>query len=246
MSCMIEYKDSFKKVIGSQNNIPRQNESPDAKAQKMFDSTCSALRLQHTGYVAHGGVWSLPVFWEPLYSSLRGIGMNYPTAMGMYHYVSDQHPTALSYYKTLMGFDYDNNPSFAMALRRFNSGHEKNRIDEKLIDYMISFEALLLHESNQELGYKLALRGAHAIGTSANKRKYYFDLLKSAYNERSNLVHGGNIRKEVKFGTGKISFQKFVSETEEALRDTILFFMGKLKRTTHDKIISALHKESLS
>lgn len=242
---MVEFKGEFKKIIGKPEDFKDVTRGPGGSAKKTFDAFVSALRLQHKGYVSNGGVWTTPTVWVPSISTHEVFEPNYPISLVEYYYEPKQRTNTLKCYSSLTNFDYKKNKAFAMALRRFNYGYEKKRSDEQLIDYVISLESLLLKGSKQELGYKLALRGAYAIGRNATQRRLYFDLLKGAYDVRSGLVHGGSIKKHIKIGSQKFSLKQLVEETEDIIREVILYFMYRLGSDSHEDIISDLHEKSL-
>jgi hypothetical protein len=58
------------------------------------------------------------------------------------------------------------------------------------IDAVIALEHLLLQTDSDELGFRLALRGAWLLGADRAGRQEYFDALKRIYSLRSGVVHG--------------------------------------------------------
>jgi len=83
----------------------------------------------------------------------------------------------------------EDNLRFNIAMRRLNLGMERRNIEDKLIDYMIGFEALYLPDENNELTFRLSLRIAYLIGNKKN-RKEIFNFVKKMYATRSKIVHG--------------------------------------------------------
>lgn len=79
-----------------------------------------------------------------------------------------------------------------IPLDRLNrAGRERDPTD-RAIDLGIALEALLLHEQKEgELSFRLAMRGAWLVGSSAKQREQAFNLLRSLYNLRSTAVHSG-------------------------------------------------------
>ena len=66
-----------------------------------------------------------------------------------------------------------------LAMRRFNLAYERLMFEDRLIDYMIGLEALLLRsEEQQELGFRLALRGSRLLGHDPNARSGTFSRLR--------------------------------------------------------------------
>lgn len=56
----------------------------------------------------------------------------------------------------------------------------------------IALEALL-GDAGSELALRLALRGSHLIGADGESRDLWFSRLRTAYSDRSKLVHGGSV-----------------------------------------------------
>ena len=84
------------------------------------------------------------------------------------------------------------------AVRRFSSAFDRHTLDDQLVDLVIAAEALLLRDAGSpqdrtELGFRLALRGAHFIEHSSITTQEMFRLLKSSYRHRSEVVHGGQL-----------------------------------------------------
>ena len=109
-----------------------------------------------------------------------------------------------------------------VACKRFSYANERTRSEDRLVDLMISAEALFLSDSGNpkyrgELRYRLALRVGFFIGKDGKHRKEVFDHMKYAYDIRSSLVHGG----KPKLPKGTDSLDKFVEATENILRTSI-------------------------
>jgi hypothetical protein len=86
----------------------------------------------------------------------------------------------------------------ALAVRRLSYQAQRERAEDELLDIMIAAEALYLSELGNEpyrgeLRYRLALRAALLAdpATVALSKREVFDVLKSAYDARSAVAHGG-------------------------------------------------------
>jgi hypothetical protein len=86
----------------------------------------------------------------------------------------------------------------ALSLRRLSYQAQRERPEDELLDLMIAAEALYLSDlGNQsdrgELRYRLSLRAALLSSRSSvgYTRRQVFDLMRSAYDTRSALAHGG-------------------------------------------------------
>jgi len=84
------------------------------------------------------------------------------------------------------------------SIQRFLLGRKRITFVDKLVDYVIAWEALLLtnegNPSTQELGYRFALNGASLITCAVPKSspRDIFLKMKCGYQARSNIVHGGS------------------------------------------------------
>lgn len=94
---------------------------------------------------------------------------------------------------------YDN--TLFRALHRFLLGRERYDLIDKLVDYVICWEAILLTQEGQplqlELGYRFSLNGASIIAASEKRKPKIEDFkkFKAAYSARSIIVHGGSKEK---------------------------------------------------
>ncbi len=61
---------------------------------------------------------------------------------------------------------------------------------DKIIDGIITLEALLLPHIKDELAFRLSLRAALLIGETEEERHKFFKIAKEAYKHRSDLIHG--------------------------------------------------------
>jgi hypothetical protein len=95
------------------------------------------------------------------------------------------------------------------ALDRYILGRQRPNLVDKLVDYVIAWEAILLTQDgnplNQELSYRFALNGASLIHTVRKDitPSEMCKKMKSAYSTRSSIVHGSadkDIEKELRSG----------------------------------------------
>jgi hypothetical protein len=81
-----------------------------------------------------------------------------------------------------------------LALRRLEMTYDRADPVDELLDSWIGLEALFLPDGNQELSYRIALRGARLLGDTHAERLDYFNQMRRAYQQRSNLVHGSPVK----------------------------------------------------
>lgn len=100
--------------------------------------------------------------------------------------------------KNYMGrfLKYFSNDKFKLriALSRFNKGCFEQENEDRLIDYVISLESVLLGDSPSDLKLRFSLRGASLLGDSQNDRSELFKRLAAAYEARNYIVHGSHKR----------------------------------------------------
>lgn len=89
-------------------------------------------------------------------------------------------------------------------------------IPMKILSYCTALECLFT-TGTSELSYKIAERVALFFGTSNVTKKYYFKVIKDAYNCRSKVVHGQQIGKE-----SDVSLGKLCQDLDEILRQLVV------------------------
>ena len=77
-----------------------------------------------------------------------------------------------------------------LLLRQFNRACQKERAEDRILDYAICCEAALLSGVNHELSYRLALRAAKLLRDRCSPRQT-FEHMRCLYEVRSTIVHSG-------------------------------------------------------
>jgi hypothetical protein len=77
-----------------------------------------------------------------------------------------------------------------LAARRLTDAYRRDLDRDKLIDSVVMMETALMRDTNQELSFRFASRGAIVLGRTPEEREKYYSLLKGAYNRRSDILHG--------------------------------------------------------
>lgn len=179
-----------------------------AGIQDLFGSAVKAMRLAKHGAVGIAFIHDeSPGIFGPGSSGLflpatRTIGESYELCEGD----ADVLVSILPQLGILEG-----NARFSLALRRFMGAYDERSNDDKLIDYWIALESLLLPDGKQgELRFRGALRAAWFTAKPEERDEVFHQVLRS-YDARSDVVHGQ--AKPVTPGT--------VLETEERLRKTL-------------------------
>jgi len=240
-----EFYVEVPKVIGDTSSTHKEENMPSWVADKQFNEARSALRLFKNGAVSLVDIYMKPARWEPS----GGISIAHsaaPRVSGiLYKLPKEELPIFLKFWHFFQGVRKRKQNRAEVALRRFNFGYERVRPEDKLIDWLIGFEALLLKkdEGHQELEHRLALRGSALLGKSADEKKRIFRELKTAYKERSSIVHGGPVKTAVKINTEQVQFAEFVNRVEEHLRSAIKEFLMQAGTMSESRIIDNLDEK---
>jgi hypothetical protein len=230
------------KVFGEGPAVPDVENMPSQIARKQFDEACSALRLYKSGAVSHDFVRIGSTSWE-LHGGTYTVGsVGMRAAIGPQQILSKQEVAEfLKFLEFFQRVRKRKQNRTEIALRRFDFAYERVRPEDKLIDYLIGFEALLLKgDERQELEYRLALRGSVMLGKTAQERQTIFKELKTAYRERSNIVHGGTVREAIKIASDRVKFNEFVENIEQRLRASIKEFLALSETQSESKVIKGL------
>lgn len=126
-----------------------------------------------------------------------------------------------------------------VSIRRFNSSLENLDPENKLIDYVISLEALYLTEID-ELSYRLGLRAAVLLGKDNEEQKYIRKFLSEVYRARSKIIHGKSAN-FIKIYDEQIPIGKAVEKIEDILRESIKRFLILItSHSNHESMITAI------
>lgn len=130
----------------------------------------------------------------------------------------------VEFWKKYKNVDVSKGP-LRVAVGRFNRAYDMSLLNEdKLIDYMIAFEALYLRKNIQDKGKTLASSASKLIGEDKDQREKIYDALKQAYRKRNSIVHGETLLKiedNVSVAGKDVSFDDFTYLIEEYLRRSI-------------------------
>lgn len=161
---------------------------------------CISLLSEQT--VAELGNWS--VFDNNFANYLGGTATvlytnNYDITVGrVARRPSTLEPTAIArLFQSLERFGTRGIGTLRISIDRFNQALRKQHKVDKAIDLGIALEILLLHGIGGgyqgELKYRSSVRGAAFLGGDKASRTNTFDLLKDAYDLRSQAVHSGTV-----------------------------------------------------
>lgn len=196
----------------------------------IVEQLVTALRLLKAGSVGVNSIWCFTT------SSWLGSGASQPRPNYINYahgqskpYILEAKDVAIlqSIWQQLREYPYEKWRSVRAALRRLNSSYERIEPEDKLLEYMIGFESILLSGAGDErergeLRFRLALHGAFFLSIEADGRRRLFRFLKKAYDERSAVVHGDTQAKaQVKVDDVAYTFPDFVAQVEDKFRTTL-------------------------
>jgi hypothetical protein len=119
----------------------------------------------------------------------------------------------------------------SMAIRRFDYAQERQRLEDRLVDYMVAFEALFFKEGEAgEFRHKLAVRTARLLRHSLDNRQTVAKEMGRFYQLRSAVVHGENVELS----------DEFIVTVENYLRESINIFLNRLQKSNHNDMIDRL------
>lgn len=233
----LEFHSEEPKVIGQRTELDPNNFAYNIVI-KNFEAAITALRLYKSGNVGYAHVIEKTEAWNPL-----GGGMHSPQTNALfwpapsYELTKDDLPSFIEFWKDFEGAQI-NEKALKIALRRFSFVYERGRPEDRLIDYIISLEALLL-ENEPELRYKFSLRGAALLAESdPKKRVRVFYELYEGYGQRNNIAHGNIPKPSLTVGDETLQFAQLVERVGNHVRATIRAFilLGKGKKRILESI----------
>ena len=171
--------------------VPRLNPYLPVNESDFFpkcQSLLRAFRLYRPGAVRFAffggsskGLLGLGSTWMNLPRFERAFGEEYQIAAA-------DGPAIADLYSRLKQLEKDRR--FQLAMGRFMGAYEKPFGGDRLIDYWIALESLLMpEESASELSYRASLRGA-CFASEGHDRVAVFAHLRDSYRVRSMFVHG--------------------------------------------------------
>jgi len=189
--------DNKKILISSVNsNVPKGGE-----LEGIAHHLISALMVFKKGSIGNGAVIPGIFFWDLLTQD----SIMLPTVhfLNSYAFSKTDIPKFEIFWKGYKKI-YLTKP-FKIAIKRFNYSFERwYEPEDRIVDYLIAFESLFLSDAGKgayrgEKRFRLALRVSFFLSSkNSTKRKKIFKEMRKAYDIRSAIVHGGDVRSELK------------------------------------------------
>jgi len=135
------------------------------------------------------------------------------------------------FWHSFYGLNMGEYPFLETAIRWLNYSYRSNLADDKIISYLIAFEALYLSSINKpedrgELRFRLSQRVALLLGKKVEERRLISKYMKRAYDLRSEVVHGGKLTNKVRFRGEDIHIGIFLKNVEGYLRKSIVGYVN--------------------
>lgn len=232
---------------------PHRKDTPMSTSsfRASFEDVITALRLFKSGRVDFNVIKTEATSWHPIGGASYGSGFSRQgrTFRGSYELNESEKSDLLRLWRIIRSFrkktgSFRSGKYLNIALRRFNFGIEESDAENKMIDFLIAFEALYLPESGGELTYRLSNRVAIMLGKKDAKTEKIREFMTTAYNLRSKIVHGKDVR-PIKIEKMTIKIKDFAQRVEEYLRESLKSFLILSKTYRKQESIMALLDRSL-
>lgn len=239
----LDFYAEVPKVIG-ERIVPSSGQGLFEVATEKCDEALAGLRLFKAGGVSYNSVNLKIVAWESVAFGGSILKPAVPSIGPRYELTKDEIPAFQNFWGGFRRQRSRKRLRTSLALRRFNLAYERALPEDRLIDYAIALEALLLRrEELQELAYRLALRGSALLGENPDTRFEIFSRLKTAYSIRSDVVHGGSPPPRVSVGSTQISFHQFVEEIGGDVRSAVMKMLALTESTEEVEVIGRLDEK---
>jgi len=233
----IRIKKSYKIVPNIEGSYFDTNNEAESDLQLKLDNVVKAIKLYHPGNYQ---IYPMSVC-SPLMFGIESAQSrtSEPRAISAFNNVifsnADIDSLRKTFYIVRESMSDDN--VLKRSFLRFLIGIDEPRPEERLVDFVIAWESLLLTvngtDNHSELNYRFSLNGA-SVSVAVNNTldfdsfKNAFNLMKGAYDIRSTIVHGGDkeaISKKIKkLNSGSID--ELNNQLSELYRKVIFWLTG--------------------
>ncbi len=196
------------------------------KANETIDNGVLALKLYQSGYFLAKYHFPIPhstTLSKPPVDRGSNVWMG---LAGRYDICVDEIPNVRLIFERVQKSSFRKSESFRLAVERFLHGYEEVEMENRLIDYIVALEALLLEGGKtKEKKKHLALKCARIAGGSQDEEKEIQRIITGSYEIRNSIIHGS---KYERFKTDKETcrsvdvLQDIVPKLEYYLRKSII------------------------
>ena len=89
--------------------------------------------------------------------------------------------------------NFEKRRAIKIACDRFSRSYGRAMHDERIIDFMIAFEALFVKENSPNSGSIIATGCSYLLGKTDNEREEIYKFFKETYKLRNEIVHGSTM-----------------------------------------------------
>lgn len=205
-------------------DTPEAQGEASEKIRHMVNSTITALRLLKHGYIDANVILFITTRGKDKHASIMAEKPGYPFSWEHYQLRTDEIPRLTKLIKKVSQIDFEKRRAFRIALDRFNKSYYDTENEDKLIDYMIAFEALFLKgEKTREQSTIIPIACAMLLGKTEKQRHKIKNLLTLAYKIRNQIVHGSDYQE--KLANQNIELEELTKQIEDLLRTSIKKFI---------------------
>jgi len=225
-------KTSYKlpKIIGKQDVAIKDVEQNEYFGNKNEKEVVDVLRIFKEGKL-------YPITTNRRGKSILSIGVSFSFETPVKHFMNNKYRLLKSEIDAFKSFWSEKSTAklpeknfLSVGIRRFSQSNERDNIEDRIIDLMISAEAIFLSSGGSfqgELKYRLSHRASMFIGTDVELQRYVFDFMQKAYDVRSSIVHGSNPMLPNKMDGSAYTLEEFCGDIERYLRISIKKAIGQ-------------------
>ena len=224
-------------LSGSSAKDKRKEITKDAR--HALQAAITSLRLAKTEMIGTMGFISVPKLTMEYGASINPLeGYDLPThSIFRPRYELNHESTSVfrRNYRMLCDDNFLVWNSLMLPIRQFNRSCQREREEDKILDYTIALESVLLRDVGEELSYRLALRGANLLRRTRDP-KTTFDRIRCLYKIRSYIVHEGQTSRGPKAAKAikNIGMQphQFMQSLEVLVRDLLQEIIRRIHKGT--------------
>ena len=119
--------------------------------------------------------------------------------------------------------NFDNRHSLRLACERFSRSYEEHREDERIIDFMIAFEALFIRgkRAPSRIGLYIGLGCSMLLGENDKEREEIYEFIVKAYNIRNRIIHGSEFITSIQIDDKEYEIEEFILQLQKYLGESI-------------------------
>lgn len=219
-----------KVVVQDQSEISDQEkaeaEAKQAEVNERIEEVIHTLRVFRQGTLHYGGVVHRADNW-PFGGAINISGKSLESTYGIYPLDSDGDIDELKgFWNEVQSAKAKGHKFLTVAMRRFSYGCERHRIEDKVIDLMISAEAFSQASASGKKGEHIA--DYVSSFATAGERSKVRDHVRESYRLRNVIMHEGDVAGWLtKYSMGIGDLYTFLGMTEHYLRAALRGTIGK-------------------